>query len=90
MMIMAQQPVSVAENATMVSVCPNPAIDVIAINLAQDAEIGIYDMSGRKVASQQAFGGAANCSISNLESGVYFLHVRYVDGTVAVITFVKQ
>ena len=89
-MIMAQQPVSVAENATMVSVCPNPAIDVIAINLAQDAEIGIYDMSGRKVASQQALGGTANCSIANLESGVYFLHVRYVDGTVAVSKFVKQ
>lgn len=89
-LIMAQTPTSVNEQTNAVAVYPNPATDMVAFNLSQDANVVIFDMSGRKVAEMSYTAGAANCEVSNLENGVYFVSFRFADGTETVTKFVKM
>lgn len=81
---------SVEETATsMVSLYPNPAREQVSFVLDNDAQVSIFDMTGRKVNEMNAGAGQAQLNVSELESGVYFLNVRYANGTSAVTKFVK-
>ena len=46
-------------------------------------------MTGRKVSEMNATAGEAQLNVSQLENGVYFINVRYANGTTAVSKFVK-
>lgn len=82
--------VSVSENAiSTVSVYPNPAHDVVSFKLESDAQVSIYDVTGRVVSSMNMPAGEGNCQVANLENGVYFLNIRYADGKKEVARFVK-
>lgn len=82
--------VSVKEHEiSTVSVYPNPAHDVLSFNLESDAQVNIYDMTGRMVNTMSMSAGQGQCNVANLENGVYFLNIRYNNDKTEVARFVK-
>ena len=81
---------SVNENGTMaVSLYPNPANDQVSFTLESDAQVSVFDMAGRKVNEVNLTAGEAQLNVSEFQSGVYFVNIRYANGTTAVSKFVK-
>lgn len=70
-------------------VAPNPANDMVRFTLEEQAQVIVYDLSGRMVSFQPMNAGENKLDVAQLESGVYFLNVRYADGATAVTRFVK-
>ena len=82
--------VSVNENNVQsVSLYPNPARDQVSFVLDSDAQVSVFDMTGRKVSEMNVAAGNAQLNVSELEGGVYFLNFRYANGSTAVSKFVK-
>ena len=80
----------VNENSAMaIDFYPNPASNQVSFTLESDAQVSIFDVMGRKVNEMNAAAGNAQLNVSELESGVYFVNVRYADGSTAVSKFVK-
>jgi hypothetical protein len=46
-------------------------------------------MMGRKVSEMNVAAGEAQLDVNELVNGVYFINVRYANGTTAVSKFVK-
>lgn len=78
-----------AYDAPTLSLYPNPARDQVSLVLANDAQVSICDVTGRKVSEMNAAAGNVQLSVSELENGVYFVNIRYANGTMAVSKFVK-
>jgi hypothetical protein len=88
--VIGQDMVGVSENeATMVSLYPNPANEQVSFVLDSDAQVSVFDMTGRKVSMVNVAAGNAQLNVSELESGVYFVNFRYANGSTAVSKFVK-
>ena len=82
--------VSVNENNVQtVSLYPNPVNEQVSFVLDNDAQVSVFDMTGRKVSEMNASAGNAQLNVSELESGVYFVNFRYANGSTAVSKFVK-
>ena len=82
--------VSVSEQTvSTVSVYPNPANNVVSFNLKADAQVSIFDVTGRMVSTMNMAAGQGQYQVADLENGVYFLNVRYADGKKEVARFVK-
>lgn len=82
--------VSVEENQlATVCVYPNPAHEMVSFNLESDAQVNIFDMTGRMVSTMSMAKGQGQYSVAGLENGVYFLNIRYNDGKTEVARFVK-
>ena len=80
---------AVEENNQTIGLYPNPAREQVSFNLESDAQVSIFDMTGRMVSTMAFEAGQAQVSVSELVKGVYFVNVRYADGTTAVSKFVK-
>ena len=76
-------------NIQSVSLYPNPAREQVSFTLESDAQVSVFDVMGRMVSEMNAVAGEAQLNVSELESGVYFVNVRYANGTTAVSKFVK-
>ena len=88
--VIGKDMVGVNENeATMFNLYPNPAREQVSFMLESDAQVNVFDMTGRKVSEMNATADEAQLNVSQLESGVYFINVRYANGTTAVSKFVK-
>ena len=88
--VMGQGLVSVAENAEeRLAVTPNPANESIRFELQSEAQVAVYDLSGRMIVESRMGAGASQLNVSGLDNGVYFLSVSYADGTKEVARFVK-
>ena len=88
--VIGKDMVGVNENeATMFNLYPNPAREQVSFTLESDAQVSVFDMMGRKVSEMDAVAGDAQLDVSQLENGVYFVNVRYANGTTAVSKFVK-
>ena len=72
-----------------VSLYPNPASSQVSFMLEDDAEVSVFDMTGRMVSTTNCEAGQAQINISELVNGVYFVNVRYANGGTAVTKFVK-
>ena len=72
-----------------VNLYPNPANELVSFVLDNDAQVSVFDMTGRKVSEVNVAAGNAQLNVSELESGVYFVNFRYANGTTAVSKFVK-
>lgn len=84
------QSVSVNENAAQtVSIYPNPAREQVLFILNEDAEVSVFDMTGRMVNTVECKAGQAQIGVSELENGVYFVNFRFANGATAVSKFVK-
>ena len=82
--------VSVNENnAQTVSIYPNPAREQVSFNLDSDAQVIVFDVTGRMVSEMNAAAGNAQLNVSELVNGVYFVNFRYANGSTAVSKFVK-
>ncbi len=88
--VTGKQFVSVNENAAeTVSLYPNPAKEMVQFTLESDAQVSIFDMTGRKVNEMSMAAGQAQINVSELENGVYFVNFRYANGNTVVSKFVK-
>lgn len=88
--VTGQHLTAVNENAaTSVGVYPNPASAQVSFTLDSDAQVSVYDMTGRMVSSTDCMAGEAKINVSELVNGVYFVKFRFADGTTAVSKFVK-
>ena len=88
--VFVQGTVSVAEKPeAKFVVSPNPASDNVRFELAAEAQVALYDLSGRMVMEQRMSAGASTLGVTALENGVYFLTVNYADGKKEVARFVK-
>ena len=76
-------------NAQAISLYPNPAREQVSFTLESDAQVSVFDMTGRKVSERNMTTGQANLNVSDLENGVYFVNFRFANGTTAVSKFVK-
>ena len=71
-----------------ISLYPNPAHEVLNVNsLNQIAKIEVYDMVGKKVASNN---NAKNVNVAALEKGVYIIKVVQENGSVVAKQFIKE
>jgi hypothetical protein len=76
-------------NIQSVSLYPNPAREQVSFTLESDAQVSVFDVMGRKVSEMTVVAGEAQLNVSELESGVYFVNVRYANGSTVVSKFVK-
>ena len=87
--IIARNPLSVGENTQTIGLYPNPANETVSFTLESDAQVSVFDMMGRKVNETECKAGQAQLNVNELESGVYFVNIRYANGATAVSKFVK-
>ena len=81
---------SVNENEkTAISLYPNPAREQVSFMLDADAEVSIFDVTGRMVRVSECKAGQTQVGVSELENGVYFVNFRFANGATAVSKFVK-
>ena len=80
---------SVEENNQTIGLYPNPACEQVSFMLENDAQVSIFDMTGRKVSETNVAAGQAQLDVNELVNGVYFVNFRFADGTTAVSKFVK-
>ena len=81
---------SVGENAAAtLEVYPNPAHELVSVSLDDNAQVMVYDMTGRMVLNTHMSAGVNNLNVAQFGNGVYFINVRYTDGKSAVTRFVK-
>lgn len=80
---------AVEENNQTIGLYPNPAREQVSFKLESDAQVSIFDMTGRKVSETECKAGQAQLDVNELVNGVYFVNFRFVDGTSAVSKFVK-
>ena len=74
---------------TTVNLYPNPANEQVSFVLDNDAQVSVFDVTGRMVSEMNATAGNVQLNVSELESGVYFVNFRYANGTTTVSKFVK-
>lgn len=88
--VFSEGTISVEEhNRPAISLYPNPAREQVSFMLDDDAEVSIFDMTGRMVSVTECKAGQAQVGVSELESGVYFVNFRFANGATAVSKFVK-
>lgn len=76
--VVVADPSSVSlENIHDFKVCPNPARDMVSIDLPVIGDIQLLDMLGRELNRISNVAGETVLSLSNLPQGVYFLRVDY-------------
>ena len=77
---------AVEENAAVsFNIYPNPANDVIRVNVENDAMVEIMDMAGRMVMNMNVVAGENTINVAELTTGVYFVRMNG-----AVVKFVKR
>ena len=72
-----------------ISLYPNPASEQVSFMLEDNAEVSIFDMTGRMVSTTNCEAGQAQLNVSEMVNGVYFVNVRYANGGTAITKFVK-
>lgn len=80
---------AVEENNQTIGLYPNPAREQVSFNLESDAQVSIFDVTGRKVSETECKAGQAQLDVNELVNGVYFVNFRFADGTSSVSKFVK-
>ncbi len=80
---------AVEENNQTIGLYPNPAREQVSFTLESDAQVSIFDMTGRKVSETECKAGQTQLDVNELVNGVYFVNFRFADGTSAVSKFVK-
>jgi hypothetical protein len=64
-----------------VVVAPNPAMDIVQIQLSKRADLLVYSVTGQLMLQQKAQKGSNVVPVNKLISGLYFLLFRFEDGT---------
>ena len=80
---------TVEEYNQTIGLYPNPVREQVSFTLESDAQVSIFDVTGRKVSETECKAGQAQLDVNELVNGVYFVNFRFADGTSAVSKFVK-
>ncbi len=88
-------PISVKESdESSIKVFPNPAGDFIQLEMLSSSsnvqEVQIYDISGKKVLSEICNSATSSLDVSQLDTGMYILHLRTSDGGIYFRRFSKR
>jgi hypothetical protein len=79
--------------STNLRVYPNPATDILNINLSnanfKNSNIVIYNVSGMEVSKSIMNGASAQLNIESLSNGVYFVKVSNENGFSKTVKFIK-
>jgi hypothetical protein len=82
--VQLSKPVGIEDYEQLISVYPNPARDVILVEMTDGTEIAaitLYDINGRVVETlRETSLQRSTVNVSNLPAGTYFLHIRTVNG----------
>ena len=81
--------VSINEQNSTIGLYPNPAREQVSFTLESDAQVSIFDMTGRMVSETNVAAGQAQLNVSELENGVYFVNFRFANGNTTISKFVK-
>jgi hypothetical protein len=82
---------ALSENELIASVYPNPASDVLNINLKANAtSVSIISMDGKVVSTQNVTSNTVAVDLSNVLAGAYIYEIVAENGTVIRNTFVKK
>jgi hypothetical protein len=83
--------VGIAENLEKFigAVYPNPATDIIHLNVPSNSEVRVYDNAGRAVISLTTDQAVQEMDVSTLQQGIYFVQIAF-DGQYATRSFVKK
>lgn len=77
-----------------IKVFPNPAGDFIRFEVLNPSanlqEVQIYDISGKKVLSGICNSATSSLDVSQLDTGMYILHLRTSDGGIYFRRFSKR
>ena len=87
--VIARNSLSVGENTQSIGLYPNPAREQVSFVLDDDAQVSIFDMTGRMVSMSECKAGQAQIDVNELVNGVYFVNFRFANGGTAVTKFVK-
>jgi hypothetical protein len=81
-----EEPVVSPPREFFLSAYPNPfnSITTISVNSMEDTQIGIYDITGRRVASLQAEHGKAIWDANAFSSGLYFARAEAKNNTQSI------
>ena len=81
------------KNETQLSVYPNPATDVLNINISnanfKNSKVMITNVSGQQLINTNMSGAQAQLNIESLSNGVYFVTVSNEEGFNKTVKFVK-
>jgi len=79
--------------STNLSIYPNPATDVLNINISnanfKNSEVVVYNISGMEVLKTNMAANNAQLNIESLSNGVYFVKVTNQNGFNKTVKFVK-
>ena len=83
--------ISVSEIQSQFEIYPNPAKDVIQLNVNVDGkkELKIIDLSGRVQLNEVFYAKKKSLNVSELPNGIYFLQLRSKDGNITQ-RFIKE
>jgi hypothetical protein len=87
----AESGVGIAENLdqSVGTLYPNPATDIIYLNVPASGEISVFDNTGRQVITLNAEQAVRAIDVSGLQQGIYFVQIAF-DGQYASRRFVKR
>ena len=78
-------------NEVNASVFPNPAVDVLNINLSENAtSVAVLGMDGKVISKEVVSSNAIAVNVADLVSGVYFYEVTTENGSIVRNTFMKK
>lgn len=84
-------PASIEEvAASELTVYPNPAENVVTVELAQNAVVSILNTEGRLCQRSVLPQGVQTLSLAAVAPGIYFMDVRYADGSIARTKVIKK
>ena len=89
MKVVSYGAVSINEQNSTIGLYPNPAREQVSFTLESDAQVSIFDMTGRMVSETNVAAGQAQLNVSELENGVYFVNFRFANGNTTISKFVK-
>jgi len=65
-----------------ISVFPNPATEIVSVKgLKENATLTLVDAQGKTVTTASVEPGVASLGVSNVNAGIYFLHIASGNGT---------
>jgi len=87
------EPTLIIENITKeyLKIYPNPANDILNIESSlQIEELNLIDITGKKVITQTNIDKTTSLDVRRLNTGLYFIHLTDVNGSVSVSKFIKK
>jgi hypothetical protein len=77
------------QNDNLASIYPNPAKDILNVNLANDnATLTVFDLTGKVIMMEQLINRTNRINVSELTNGFYVYNVRTLEGEFTTGNFV--